>query len=914
MQLRDAQVGALRRGYVARRICEQLEQAGGEGRFEPATGVVHASDPVGRTSRLQLGLDGLPEAHTTPLGRLSRLRYSKQEILTELIEPSGRHTQLSCDEERAPTLFSRDGVELASFHWNAAHTESAIEFWDGSRASSSFSPGGNPLRLTNRAGASESFTYDAQNRLVALQDGRGKQIGFSYDEQGRPATTRYPDGRAETAQYDPAGSWSGTLLNGKLVFERKADAANRPLAVTYADGRKDGFFYDDQGRLLSAEGPEGALAFAYDGQGRVVSETSGDQVFKFEYDASGLLTAIDYPGGLRAQYQYDADKRLTSVGWGSGSVQFSYDLQDREVWSSSSNQLTTRTELAPSQKPTRVTTRDERSGAVRFDTVYRYDQQDRLSASNERDRGVRQYVYDGESQLLGVANGEGHWLETFAYDGAGNRTAASGQSVTVDAGNRLLRQGNHSCKYDRRGNLVGISDGLRTWRFKYDLKNQMTQADGPAGIVKFKYDALGRRIEKKSAERTIRYLWCGEGVAREIITTEAGESVREYLYRPGSYEPVALLVDGRCYFYHNDHQGTPQRLTDNQGVVVWAADYYAFGYADVRVGLVDNPLRFAGQYSDVETGLHYNRFRYYSPLFGRYFSVDPLRLLAGTNLYLYAGNNPVNKLDPLGLWSALGVLGAVVAAAAVVTLAPFVLVAAPLLVAGALIAAEAISVGRDFCWPCFKSGFGDAFGPGLLMGAGFAAGLAVIGAICAPVAAVIGVGVGCYFAYQMLDQYFGWSGGKPFAGNDSAGEEQGAWAFGRRHSGGARRRGARRRGRRSRTRHHAGRGPARIQGDRRSTARRRTACSRHASRRGTRGAARGRSPYRRSPYRRSPYRRSPYRRSARGRAGRGRGHRGTGRNTGRGKKEGRRQTDVGASPGRARSPAARPRRDRSAAD
>jgi YD repeat-containing protein len=297
MQLRDSQVGALRRGYVARRICEQLEQAGGQGRFEPATGVVHATDPVGCTSRLQIGLDGLPEAHTTPLGRLSRLKYNKHALLTEQVEASGRCTQLTYDDERAPTLFSRDGVELARFHWNAAHTENAIEFWDGSRASSSFSAAGKPLRLTNRAGISESFTYDARNRLVALKDGRGNQTRFSYDEQGRPATTRYSDNRAETAQYDAVGSWSGTLLNGKLVFEREADAANRPLAVTYADGRKEGFAYDDQGRLIGAEGPEGALAFGYDDRGNVVSETCGDQAFKFKYDASGLLTAIDYPGG-----------------------------------------------------------------------------------------------------------------------------------------------------------------------------------------------------------------------------------------------------------------------------------------------------------------------------------------------------------------------------------------------------------------------------------------------------------------------------------------------------------------------------------------------------------------------------------------------------------------------------------------
>ncbi|MGC4095105.1 MAG: hypothetical protein QM756_45735 [Polyangiaceae bacterium] len=71
-------------------------------------------------------------------------------------------------------------------------------------------------------------------------------------------------------------------------------------------------------------------------------------------------------------------------------------------------------------------------------------------------------------------------------------------------------------------------------------------------------------------------------------------------------------------------------------------------------------------------------------------------------------------------------------------------------------------MGRDFCWACFKQGVGEAFFPGLLMGAGVAAALAVVGAIYAPAAVVIGVGVGLHFAYQMLDTHFGWSGGKPF--------------------------------------------------------------------------------------------------------------------------------------------------------
>jgi RHS repeat-associated protein len=762
MQLREGQTGALRRGYVATRLSEALQSEGSTTDFDPATGILRATDQLGRTSRLQLGPDGFPQAFTTPMGRQSHLRVNDDALLTNLVEPSGRQTNLTYDQKRAPLSFGRNGIELARFLWNEEYTQNAIEFWDGTRAHGSYSNAGKPLQLTNRTGAAEVFAYDERYRLTALVDGAGRRTQFSYDEEGRPSTTRYSDGRAETVQYDGSGRWVGTLLNGKQLFEREADAEHRPLSVTYADGRKDTFAYDEQGRLAAAEGPEGALRFGYDEAGRPSSEVSGEQTFNLEYDKTGLLTGIEYPGGLRATYGYDADKRLTSVDWGGAVISFSYDREDKQVSSTLSNHLTTWSQLAPSGKPARRTTTNRRTGAVCFDTQYQYDAQDRLTARNDAEQGVRQYVYDGESQLLGVANGAGGWRETFAYDGAGNRIATSGQSVVVDAGNRLLAQGDIVCKYDRRGNVVLISDRTGTWRFKYDLKNQMTEANGPTGVIKFKYDALGRRIEKKTHERTIRYWWCGEGLSREVITTALGQSVREYLYRPGNYEPLALRIDGQCYFYHNDHQGTPQRITDDQGKVVWSSDNFAFGYAQVQVGLIENPLRFAGQYADVETGLHYNRFRYYSPVLGRYLSVDPLRLLAGNNLYLYVRNNPLNKLDGLGLWSVLGVVGAVAAAAAVVVAAPFLLAAAPLIVAVGLLAVEAVSVGKGFCLDCFIDGFGDAFVPGLLMGAGAALLLGAIAVVSAPVAAVIGVAAGCYFAYQMLDQHFGWSGGKPF--------------------------------------------------------------------------------------------------------------------------------------------------------
>jgi RHS repeat-associated protein len=103
------------------------------------------------------------------------------------------------------------------------------------------------------------------------------------------------------------------------------------------------------------------------------------------------------------------------------------------------------------------------------------------------------------------------------------------------------------------------------------------------------------------------------------------------------------------YYYHNDHLGTPQKMTDVNGAVVWSADYRPFGQADVTVNTVVNNFRFPGQYWDGETGLHYNWHRYYDPGIGRYLRADPIGLDGGINVYIYTQNNATNEVDPRGL-------------------------------------------------------------------------------------------------------------------------------------------------------------------------------------------------------------------------------------------------------------------------
>ncbi len=133
----------------------------------------------------------------------------------------------------------------------------------------------------------------------------------------------------------------------------------------------------------------------------------------------------------------------------------------------------------------------------------------------------------------------------------------------------------------------------------------------------------------------------------------SGTELRSYGYKPDSTwttDPLWLKQGGAYYFYQNDHLGTPQKLTAQNGMVVWATQYSAFGKATIGTEIITNNLRFPGQYYDAETGLHYNFQRYYDPGIGRYVSVDPIGFEGGSlNFYGYTENNPINAFDHYGL-------------------------------------------------------------------------------------------------------------------------------------------------------------------------------------------------------------------------------------------------------------------------
>ncbi|MDV6997655.1 RHS repeat-associated core domain-containing protein, partial [Dickeya solani] len=260
----------------------------------------------------------------------------------------------------------------------------------------------------------------------------------------------------------------------------------------------------------------------------------------------------------------------------------------------------------------------------------------------------------------------------YGYDAADNlQNAEDRHGIFPLADNRLLHWRNLWNQYDGQGNLTRRREGATEQYYQYDADNRLVAARGrgPQGefVARYGYDALGRRTGKTVT-------WCESGKQEEthflwegyrLLQVRQPDRKESYVYDPTVWwSPLARITqqsgsrEGDIRWFITDLNGAPLEMTDADGSVRWSGDYGSFGQLRGQTqdseGLRDGktvepqPLRYAGQYADDETGLHYNLFRYYDPTVGRFTTQDPIGLAGGINLYQYAPN-PLSWVDPLGL-------------------------------------------------------------------------------------------------------------------------------------------------------------------------------------------------------------------------------------------------------------------------
>ena len=535
-----------------------------------------------------------------------------------------------------------------------------------------------PVRRQASDGGVLRYEYDAVLNLAALINEKGERAEFHRDAADRLIEEIGFDGRTQRYVHDASGLLTERrTAAGTTRYVR--DARGLIARTELPDGTTHSFGWNAAGWLTAASTPDRALNWSHDPAGQLLCEVQDGTALNHRYDLRGRRVATTLPDGREVAVDWDAGDAFTAVRLDGRTVaSVIRDRRGREV-ERMSGLFRLHSEYDPAGRLLRQQGGTARGTGATVDRHYRYDPLGQLVAMSDLARGDKRYRYDACDRLVGV---DGALPEAFVADPAGNVLPVEASRVTDDApGNRLRVWGDRRFEYDADGRrvreLIGAGEG-RERRYRWDgagrLAELIERSRRGMRIHRYGYDALGRRAWKDVAilppdaaneggdppapafTRT-HFLWDGDVLLAEA-SAPAGEVPADllatlYLHEPASFRPLAIArrdANGVVlHHYQLDRLGTPQELVNDNGVVTWRAELSAWGaVARVAEAEIDNPLRFQGQYEDAETGLLYNRHRYYDPHVARYTAPDPIGFEGGINVHAYVPD-PTSWVDPFGL-------------------------------------------------------------------------------------------------------------------------------------------------------------------------------------------------------------------------------------------------------------------------
>ncbi|WP_224039488.1 DUF6531 domain-containing protein, partial [Paraburkholderia unamae] len=652
--------------------------------YDDAGHLATQTDPLGNTTAYAYE-KGVPVTRTDALGNVTTMQYNDAGQLVARTDCSGHTTQYCYDGEGRPaTTIDPLGNESWQ-HWDAARdrldgiTPAGLGAWnvsydDAGRVTAQADPLNRITRtqwdaydqragVTDPTGGAQGFRYDAIGRLTTLTNANGEQTTFEYDSRDRLVAQTGFDGRRQTYRYSSAGEVIARTdhgTDGQITTDIAYDVLGRPVERHASDGTHASYRYDERGLLTQAQATApgetpSQVTYEYDAAGRRTGEMQAHhgRVWRLahELDALGHRSATHLPDAGTLTWQRYGSGHIHGVLFnGEALAAFERDALHRE---------TLRTQgavahhfeysaagLLASHRWQGVDSGSHPAEAMRVWRAWEHDRAGQITAIHDAMRDSRAYTYDPASRLSAVTAGRAS--EMFAYDPAGNLLAVSHGKVThvgVAKGDRLLSlvmpelpvAQTPQYGYDGHGNRTSVTvpqadaSQALTAAYRYDGAHQLRRIEhANGGTSRYEYDALGRRTAKHHTDaqgRTITtlFVWDGDWMAQEIRAGQRKATPITYVAHPDHAGPLAKLDGANAYHYATDHLGTPQELYDDQRQVVWAADLSAYGKTRGHFKReIDNPIRFPGQYYDAESGLHYNRFRYYDPQAGRYITKDPI--------------------------------------------------------------------------------------------------------------------------------------------------------------------------------------------------------------------------------------------------------------------------------------------------
>jgi len=680
------------RDYDGRgRLTAVRDTEGHETRYawNEAGDLVAVTGPDGHRQEMQH--DGWGKVLSSTQGGLTRrMAYDAAGRITQLTNENGSHSEFSWDTlDRMTAQRGFDGrtqrynYDLAG-RLTRSEDEGRVTLWHHDESD----------RLTHRTVSgepAEQWQYDERGWLTGishLSEGHRVAVQYEYDDHGRLTGERQTVHSPETDvllwQHQTRHDYSEQGLANRQTPDTLPPVEWLTYGSGYLAGMKLGdtplmeFTRDRLHREVlrrfgtGTEACEQATAYTLTGQlqSRQLTLPQLDRVYG--YDEGGHLTRISDPQATR-EYRYSGAGRLSAVHTTAPGL----DITLPYVTDPAGNRLPD-PELHPDSTLTHWP--DNR---VREDAhyVYRYDVYGNLTEKTDRipdgvirmhDERTHRCRYDSQHRLV-------HYVRTqydtaqvearYLYDPLGRRI---GKQVWKRERVRWSNRHMEMPKTPRTTWYGWDRDHLTTTQTE-DTRVQTIYAPGsftpllrvetPAETLATPRRSLAEKLQQDGdgVDSGVRFpaelvslLNRLEGELRQNAVSDAS---RQWLAQCGlTPEQMAAQLDNtpepdrKVHLYHCDHRGLPLALINTESAIVWQAEYDEWGNLlnEASPEGLEQLIRLPGQQYDEESGLHYNRHRYYDPLQGRYITQDPIGLAGGWHLYQYP-MNPVQWVDPLGL-------------------------------------------------------------------------------------------------------------------------------------------------------------------------------------------------------------------------------------------------------------------------
>jgi len=669
--MQDAKGGVVRFAYNRRGLMIEHGHADGNTTrftYDDAANLLSVQLPNGAVARYEYDYWGRRVADLEPDGTVSRNRYLPSGRIAEVVDNLGRSKQYEYDglgnitSERLPDG-SVYGFVFGGLGW----------------LTSVCHPNGDVVRgFFNREGWLQCIENEAREVYQRDHDANGVMVKETFFDGTWKRYTRDAMSRV-TAITDALG---------KTTFER--NKLGQVIAAAASSGEEQTFAYDSRGELERATADDVELEWSRDPLGHIVRERmsvgGAASEIHSERDPRGRRIGLRTSLGHEQRSPRDALGRVSEI-WSEGErlVGFGRDpvgwpirrdlprggaiIDEQDAVS-----RTRRRVVFPAGASATNDGKPEWIGGAppgAIDKQYAYTPVDEVACITTPDEGSVEHEYDLRRHLLSKRGRDTN--ERYRFDPVGNVYEVGEHAAPrqYETGGRLVSRGPWTYQYDGRGRVVEKrmvkGDGkIDVTKFRWDAWDMLRGVDLPNGCtVELKYDAFARRVEKSVFERLAagkqrrvslkRYVWDLLSVVHEYEVEKSGPAeVRTFLYEDNTTSvPIAQRrgVQGNASDWSHvvgDLNGDPEELVDGAGAAVGRSTHDAYGkWHWSAKSRETSPFRFRGQQEDPETGLHYNRYRYYDPETGRYLTNDPIGLDGGLHSYEY-GPNPVAWSDPMG--------------------------------------------------------------------------------------------------------------------------------------------------------------------------------------------------------------------------------------------------------------------------